>query len=84
MTADLAHDRELAHELIDRLSPEQLGAVRGLLEVMAGDDEPITDEDRRRLIEGRAWFAARDGVGIPMEEVLAEAGLTLEDFPAKP
>jgi hypothetical protein len=45
------------------------------------DDEPITEEDVRRVREGEAWFAARGGKGIPMEEVLAEFGLTLEDFP---
>jgi hypothetical protein len=68
--------------VLDRLPPEKLGAVRSLLEVMIdGDaDEPATDEDRR-LRDGKAWFAQRGGHGIPMEEVLAEFGLTPEDFP---
>ncbi len=45
------------------------------------DDEPVTEEDRRRVHNGQDWFAKRGGKGIPMEEVLAEFGLTAEDFP---
>jgi hypothetical protein len=45
------------------------------------DDEPITDDDIRCVREGEAWFAKRGGKGIPMEEVLADFGLTLDDFP---
>jgi hypothetical protein len=45
------------------------------------DDEPVTDEDRRRFHEGQAWFAERGGQGLPMEDVLADFGLKLEDFP---
>ena len=50
----------------------------------AVDDEPVTEEDRRRFQEGQAWFAQRDGKGIPMEDVLADFGLKLQDFPLKP
>jgi len=45
------------------------------------DDEPVTEEDRRRLREGRAWLEQRGGKGIPMEDVLADFGLTMDDFP---
>jgi hypothetical protein len=45
------------------------------------DDEPVMEQDRRRLHAGRAWFAQHGGKGIPMEEVLAEFGLKPEDFP---
>ena len=48
---------------------------------MTYDDERVTEEDRRRFHEGQAWFAQRDGKGIPMEEVLADFGLTPQDFP---
>ena len=68
-----------AHELIGQLDPGKLAAVVHLLEVMVGEEEPVTDEDRRRFHEGRAIFAS--GKGIPMEEVLADFGLTLKDFP---
>ncbi|MGD0668702.1 MAG: hypothetical protein ABSB23_14170 [Bryobacteraceae bacterium] len=85
----MSETREHVHELIERLPPAQLSAVARLLEAMLDasasapvDDEPITDEDRRRVREGRAWFAQCGGRGIPMEDVLSDFGLTLEDFPA--
>jgi len=67
--------------LLDQLDPGQFAAVSHLLEVMAdpvaravaaapADDEPVTDEDRRRVRDGRTWFADR-GRGISMEEVIA-------------
>ena len=84
-------DKQHAHQLLDHLDPGQLSAIGHLLEVMVDpvaralanappDDEPVTDDDRRRVHEGQAWFAARDGKGVPMEEVLAEFGAKPEDF----
>jgi len=71
-----------AHELLGQLGPSKLAAVVHLLEVMVqDDDEPVTEEDRRRFHEGQAWFEQRGGKGIPMEDVLAEFGLKPEDFP---
>ena len=83
----MSETRALAHELVDSLPERQL---RNLLEYLRNltdtdperaDDEPITDEDRRRIQEAERWFEARGGQGIPMEEVLAEYGLTPDDFP---
>jgi hypothetical protein len=74
-----------AHELIGQLNtkPEKLAAVVHLLEVMVDEEEePITEEDRRRFQEGQAFFA-NSGKGIPMEDVLADFGLKLEDFPQR-
>jgi len=48
---------------------------------MINDDEPVTEEDRRRFNEGQDWFARRGGKGIPMEDVLAEFDPKPEDFP---
>ena len=87
----MSDTRQHVHELIDRLPPSQLAAVVGLLEAMLDsvsraianapqDDEPVTDEDQRRIRKGQAWFAQRGGRGIPMEEVLAECGIKPEDF----
>ncbi|MGD1096075.1 MAG: hypothetical protein ABSB35_29285 [Bryobacteraceae bacterium] len=71
-----------AHKLLGQLGPSKLAAVVHLLEVMVqDDDEPVTEEDRRRYHEGQAWFAQRGGRGIPMEDVLAEFALKPEDFP---
>jgi hypothetical protein len=79
MALDRQQELKQAHALLDQLPPAKLGAVRSLLEVMVDDDEPVSDEDRRRFHEGQAFFAS--GKGIPMEDVLAEFGMKPEDFP---
>jgi hypothetical protein len=79
MAFDLQQERKQAHALLDQLSPAKLDAVRSLLEVMLEDEEPVSDEDRRRFDEGQAFFAS--GKGIPMDDVLAEFGMKPEDFP---
>ena len=78
--------------LLDRLDNEQRNtAVRFIESLLIDpvalalanaplDDEPVTEEDRRRFHEGRAFFAD-GGRGASMEEVLADFGLTLDDFP---
>jgi hypothetical protein len=88
----MSDTRQHVHELIDRLPAPQLSAVARLLEAMVdpvalavanapADNEPVTDEDRRRLHSGQAWFVQRGGHGSQMEEVLADFGLKPEDFP---
>jgi hypothetical protein len=83
-------DKQHAHELLDRLNAGQLAAVGQLMEVMVDpvaraigaaplDDEPVTEHDRKRVREGREWFAKRGGKGIPMKDVLAEMGATLDE-----
>jgi len=83
-------DKQHAHKLLDQLDPNQFAAVSHLLEVMAdpvtralaaapADDEPVTEQDRRRFRDGRAWFAKRGGKGIPMEDVVASSGVQPED-----
>jgi hypothetical protein len=79
-------EKQQAHELIERFPPEQLPAVVSLLQFMLldpvaraaaaapPDDEPVTEEDRRRIREGRGRK------GVPMEDVLAEFGLSSKDF----
>jgi len=88
-----AAEKHLAHELVERLPDSQIATAIRFLEFMLldpiaravatgpPDDEPVTEQDRRRLHTGQAWFAQRGGKGIPMEEVLAELGLKPEDFP---
>jgi hypothetical protein len=81
--------KEHAHELIERLAPSQISAVVHLLEVMTDpvvrslatapeDDEPVTEEEAREIAAARASLDR--GEGIPHEKVLAEFGLTAEDF----
>ena len=77
MPSDIQQERRQAHALIDLLPPAKLGAVRSLLEVMIDDDEP-TEEDRAAIQTGLASLDKNGG--IPMEDVLADLGLTAEDF----
>jgi hypothetical protein len=48
------------------------------------DDEPVTEQDRRRFHEGQARFRQCGGKGIPMEDVLSEFNLKPDDFPQSP
>lgn len=86
-------EKHHAHELIERLPGSQIGTAIRFLQFMLldpaaralvtapSDDEPVTEQDRRRFHDGQAWFAQRSGTGIPMETVLAEFGLKSDDFP---
>lgn len=79
MTFDLQQERKLAHALLDLLPPAQLGAVRSLLEVMVDDGgDELTEEDRAAIQAGLASLDKHGGV--PMEDVLADFGLTMADF----
>jgi hypothetical protein len=85
--------RQHAHQLIERLDPGEILAVVRFLEFMTlppvvraiatapPDDEPVTVEDRQAIARAEAWFESRGGKGIPMEDVLADFGLTMDDFP---
>ena len=75
----MSDKRQHVHELIDRLSPAQLTAVAGLLETML-DREQIGEEEERAVEEAKRWLRENGGKGIPHEEVLADFGLTLDDF----
>jgi hypothetical protein len=83
------NEKQQAHDLIERLAPGQISAVVRLLEVMADpvarslarapvDDEPVTKEEAREIAAARASFDL--GKGVPHEELLAEFGLSSEDF----
>ncbi|HVP45117.1 MAG TPA: hypothetical protein VMT32_00990 [Bryobacteraceae bacterium] len=85
MAVDLTDDKRQAHELVDRLTPEQLSAVVSLLKVMAlepvsrslaqapVEEEELTPETTAALDRARASLAR--GEGIPHEDVLREFGL---------
>src|SRR5258708_1615837 len=88
-TENVMEQRQHVHAYIDRLPGDQLSAVYGLLETMLSpldrklalaplDDEPVTPEDMAAIQSGRASLDA--GHGVPMEEVLADFGLSMEDF----
>jgi hypothetical protein len=91
MALDVTHERHQAHAYLDRLPADQLEAVRVLLERMLSplernlalapiDDEPVTPEEAAAIEVGIASLE-RSG-GVPMEEVLADFGLTMDEFHA--
>jgi hypothetical protein len=89
MASAATNARQQAVELINRLSTGQVFAVVGLLEAMLDpvsialanapyDDEPVSEEEARSAAASRAWL--KDNEPISNEDVLAEFGLTGEDF----
>jgi len=81
--------KQQAYELIDRLAPGQVSVVVGLLKIILDpvdraianapfEDEEISDEENRAVAASKAWL--KDHEPIPNEEILAEFGLTAEDF----
>jgi hypothetical protein len=89
MALDLVQERQRAHAYLDRLRPEQLSAVRGLLETMLDpvsqavanapmEDEEISAAEESTVAEAHEW--SKHNKPIPHEEVLAEFGLTMDDF----
>jgi hypothetical protein len=85
----MANTKEHAHELIDRMAPGQIAVVVGLLEIILDpvarslanapiDDEPVTPEEEKALMEAREW--SKHHPGIPHEQVLAELGITQEEI----
>jgi hypothetical protein len=84
-------EKQHAHQLIEQLPDSQIETAVRFLEFMLldpvaravatapPDDEPVTEEDRLSYQRSR-----RGGQWIPMEDVLAEFGLRVEDFPQSP
>lgn len=88
-TEPITEQRQHVHAYIDRLPGNQLTAVYGLLETMLSpldrklalapfDDEPVTAEDMAAIQAGMASLEA--GRTVPMEDVLADFGLTMDEF----
>jgi hypothetical protein len=79
-------DKQHAHQLLDQLDPSQLDAVVRLLEVMISPDMVSPEEDadilsnaeRKAVAEADEWLKRNQP--IPHEEVLAEFGLTMDDW----
>ena len=86
---NVAEQRQHVHAYVDRLPGDQLSALHGLLETMLSpldrtlalaplDDEPVTPEDIAAIEASAAAFDA--GQSVSMEEILADFGLTMDDF----
>jgi hypothetical protein len=81
--------RQQAHELIDRMAPGQVSAVVGLLEIILDpvarslasapyEDEEISEEENLAVAASKSWL--ENNKPISNEDVLAEFGLSTEDF----
>jgi len=84
-----ANKKQQAHQLVEQLDAGQLAAVVHLLKVMTDpverslanaplEDEPISVEEERAVEASKNWL--KDHEPIPNKDVLAEFGLTSEDF----
>ena len=89
MALEHSNQRQHAHAFIDRLPADQLSAVCGLLETMLSpldrklalapiDDEPLTPDEAAAIQAGIS--SLEQGGGVPLEEVLADFGITVDDF----
>jgi hypothetical protein len=82
----MSDTRQHVHELVDQLDAGQLDAVGRLLEVMVAPSDAAPDEDgdilseaeRKAIGEADEWLKSNQPV--PHEEVLAELGLTIDDW----
>jgi len=89
MESNPNRQRERAHAFLDRLPADRLSAVCGLLESMLSpldrklavapvDDQPLTPQEAAAIQAGIDSLAKNGGVSV--EEVLADFGLTMDDF----
>ena len=90
VTQDLPTLRRQAHADLDRLTPNQIHTVQGLMESMLTpsspaipfEDEPVSDAERAAINAGIASLEANGG--ISMEDLLADFGLTMAEFDRMP
>ena len=89
MNVDTRQTRRQARALLDFLPPDKLSAIRELLAALVDpvqralalaplEDEEITEEEERDVAEAREWL--KHNKPVPMEEILADFGLTAADF----
>ena len=89
MATATTNPKQQAHELIDRISTAQASAVVALITSMLDpvdraianapfEDEEISEEENRAVAASKEWL--KDHQPIPNQEVLAECGLTEQDF----
>jgi len=74
-------DREHAHHLLDQLAPAQLAAVVHLMETMVPPEEDcdtLSNAESKAIAEADEWL--KHHPPIPHEEILADFGLTRDDW----
>jgi len=89
MATAATNPKQQAHELINRLSAGQASAAVVFITAMLDpvdralanapfEDEPISEEENRAVAASRDWLKEHEP--ISNEEVLAEFGLSSDDF----
>ncbi len=87
MSHDVAHTKELAHQLIDRLPEAQLSGLVQFLETIIDpvtaalrkappEDESISEKEERAVAEARDWLKRHGGKGIPHAKAMRRLGLS--------
>jgi hypothetical protein len=74
-------DREHTHQLLDQLAPAQLAAVVHLMETMVPPEEDrdtLSNAENKAIPEADEWL--KHHPPIPHEEILADFGLTADDW----
>ena len=77
----MATDAQHAHHLLDQLGPGPLAAVVHVMETMVSleeDRDTLSPAERKAVAEADEWL--KHNQPIPHEEVLAEFGLTMNDW----
>ncbi len=84
MPVNASDVRQHAQELMAQLGPDQMAAVVQLLEVMVdppGDgDEPLSEEERRAVLESREYFRQNPLGGVPFGQFAAECGFSMDEI----
>ena len=88
MSINADQERQQAHLYLDRLPPNQITAVRSLLEAMLDpvalalihapdEDELITQSEEDAVAEARR--SVKEHNSIPFEQAVAELGFTMDE-----
>jgi hypothetical protein len=90
MSLNVLQERQQAHAYLDRLPPDQLSAVRSLLETMLPDpvsralanapaeDEEISEEEEQSVARSKEWF--KNNQGTSLEDMAAELGFSMDQI----
>jgi len=79
MAANPSDAKQHAHQLLDRLDSGRLAAVVHLLEVFLDEDsDSLSPAEAKAIAEADEWSQHNDP--IPHEQVLADLGLTMDDW----
>jgi hypothetical protein len=90
--ASSANQKDQAHELIERLAPNQVSAIVSVLQAMLDpvakaivgapfDDEPETAEERLAVAKSKEWFQKQSG--ITNDQVMTDFGIDRKDLKPK-